>query len=137
MKARLLHLLAPAMGYACAAIGIVHWALGIRSVPGEAAAGATVDSRERFYGAIFLGYGLAWLWTVRQSPVSPALVRWLAGIFLLGGIGRVVSLAEHGRPQWFQLVLTGVEVGLPPVLLWAADADERAVRRPPDRASAR
>lgn len=77
--ARLLKWLALAMGIACAAIGLYHLVLGIASVPGEGSTGATVDSRERFYNAIFLGYGLAWIWAARQSPIPSTAVRWLAG----------------------------------------------------------
>ncbi|WP_208646188.1 MULTISPECIES: DUF4345 family protein [Amycolatopsis] len=47
-------------------------------------------------------------------------------IFWLGAAGRLVSLAVHGWPQWFQLALTAVEVALPPVFLWLAAADEKA-----------
>ncbi|BDM70369.1 hypothetical protein HEK616_38560 [Streptomyces nigrescens] len=114
-----------AMGIACVAIGAFHLVLGIASVPGEGSAGATVDSRERFYNAIFLGYGLAWIWTARQAPIPAKAVRALAGIFLLGGIGRLLSLAVHGPPQWFQVPLTVLELVLPPVYFWLADADER------------
>ncbi|MGA4843608.1 DUF4345 domain-containing protein [Streptomyces sp. G45] len=124
--AGLLKSLALLMGYACVAIGAYHLALGVASVPGEGSAGATVDSRERFYNAVFLGYGLAWIWAARQRPVPARAVRWLAGIFLLGGAGRLLSLAAHGSPQWFQLALTAVELALPPVYFWLADADEKA-----------
>ncbi len=115
---KLLRWLALLMGVACVGIGAVHLALGIDSVPGEAAAGATVDNRERFYGAIFLGYGLAWIWAARQSPIPARAVRWLAAIFFLGGLGRLLSIAIHGQPHWFQLVLTVIELVLPPVYLW-------------------
>ncbi|MEU8685179.1 DUF4345 domain-containing protein [Streptomyces sp. NPDC048611] len=129
--AGLLKWLALAMGTACAGIGVLHFALGIDSVPGEAAAGATVDSRERFYGAVFLGYGLAWIWAARQTPIPARVVRWLAGIFLLGGLGRLLSMAVHGSPQWFQTALTVVELALPPLYFWLAAADERAVAARP------
>jgi hypothetical protein len=99
------------MGVACAAIGVFHFAGGIASVPGEGATGATVDSRERFYGAIFFGYGLLWIWAARRSPIPASAVRWLAGVFWLGAAGRLVSLAVHGQPQWF---------------LWLASADEKS-----------
>ncbi|MEU8999367.1 DUF4345 domain-containing protein [Streptomyces caniferus] len=132
--AGLLKWLVWAMGAACVAIGVFHFALGIDSVPGEGAAGATVDSRERFYGAVFLGYGLAWIWAARQSPVPSAAVRWLAGIFLLGGVGRLLSMVFHGPPQGFQSVLTALELALPPVYFWLSAADERAVAaRTPQR----
>lgn len=125
--ARSLRFLVLLMGVTCVAIGVFHLALGIDSVPGEGGAGATVDSRERFYGAIFGGYGVAWIWAARQSPVPANIVRGLAGVFLLGGLGRLVSMIVHGRPQWFQVVLTVIELGLPPVYLWLAGADEKTL----------
>ncbi len=36
------------------------------------------------------------------------------------------SLAVHGRPHWFQLVLTVIELVLPLLWFWLAPADERA-----------
>lgn len=114
---RVLRWLALATGVSCALIGAVHLVLGVASVPGATTANATVDSRERFYNAIFIGYGLAWIWAARQSPLAVEFIRWLAGIFLLGGVGRLLSLLVHGPPHWFQLVLTGVELALPPLYL--------------------
>lgn len=125
-KVRVLRGLAWAMGYACVAIGLFHVLLGNAAIPGAASAGPTVDSFGRFMGAIFAGYGLAWLWAVRQSPVPASAVRVLTAVFLLGGVARLLSLVVEGRPQWFQLVLAAIELGLSPVLLWAADGEERA-----------
>ncbi|MFH8572426.1 DUF4345 domain-containing protein [Streptomyces sp. NPDC017993] len=113
-----------AMGYACVAIGLFHVLLGNASIPGAGSAGATVDSLGRFFGAIFAGYGLAWLWAARQSPVPATVVRWLAGVFLLGAVGRLLSLAVEGWPHWFQVVLTVVEL-LPPLFFWLADSEEK------------
>jgi hypothetical protein len=113
-----------AMGVACVAIGIFHITLGVASVPGET--GTTVDSRERFYNAIFLGYGLAWIWAARQSPISATTVRRLAAIFALGAVGRLLSLAIHGWPHWFQVPLTVLEVVLPPIFFWLATALKKA-----------
>lgn len=126
--ARSLRWLVWLMGIACAAIGLLHLATGAASVPGERGAGATVDSRERFYGGIFFGYGAAWIWAARQSPVPSRAVRQLAGVFLLGGIGRVLSIVAHGRPHWFQEVLTALELGLPPLYFWLSRADEQTHR---------
>ena len=123
--AKLLKVLLLIMGVACVAIGVYHFAGGIASVPDEQATGATVDSRERFYAAVFLGYGLVWIWAARQSPIPATAVRWLAGIFLLGAAGRLLSMVVHGQPHWFQVVLTVVEVVLPFMYFWLATADER------------
>ena len=123
---RALRVLMYVMGVACVAIGVMHFALGIHSVPGEGSAGATVDSRERFYGAVFAGYGLAWIWAVRQAPIPVPIVRWLSGVFLLGGVGRLISMAVSGPPQWFQTVLTVLELVLPPVFFWLVRAGSTA-----------
>jgi hypothetical protein len=120
--------LAWVMGIACVGIGVVHFALGIYSVPGEGSAGATVDSRERFYGAVFAGYGLAWIWAARQAPTPANAIRWLAAIFLAGGLGRLVSIGLMGPPNGFQLVLAGIELVLPPVFWWLASRDDATSR---------
>ncbi|MBT2446145.1 DUF4345 domain-containing protein [Streptomyces sp. ISL-43] len=126
--ARVLRYLVLAMGFACVAIGLLHVALGNDSVPGASSAGATVDSLQRFFGAIFAGYGLAWLWAARRSPIPATAVRLLAAVFLLGAVGRLLSIAAHGWPHRFQVILTVIELVMPPLYFWLADADEKAAR---------
>ncbi|MCX5009749.1 DUF4345 domain-containing protein [Streptomyces sp. NBC_00555] len=126
--ARTLKWLVLAMGAACVAIGLAHVALGNAAIPGAGSAGATVDSLGRFLGATFAGYGLAWIWAARQSPIPASAVRWLAAVFLLGAAGRLLSLAVHGWPNGFQVALTLVELVMPPLYFWLADADEKAHR---------
>ncbi|MEV4396441.1 DUF4345 domain-containing protein [Nonomuraea sp. NPDC049607] len=121
-----LRTLARLMGWACVLIGLLHVALGNAAIPGAASAGPTIDSWGRFMGAAFVGYGLAWVWAARQRPIPATVVRWLAAVFLLGGVGRLLSLAVSGRPHGFQLVLAVIELVLPPVFFWLADKDERA-----------
>ncbi|MEV6018303.1 MULTISPECIES: DUF4345 domain-containing protein [unclassified Streptomyces] len=126
--ARALRTLTQLMGWSSVAIGLYHVILGNAAIPGAASAGTTVDSWGRFMGASFVGYGLAWLWAAQQRPIPARAVRWLAGVFLLGGIGRLLSLAVHGWPHWFQIVLAAIELSLPPILFWLADAEERIQR---------
>jgi Domain of unknown function (DUF4345) len=117
-------------GLSCFVIGIYHFALGTASVPGATDANATVDSRERFYSAYFAGYGLAWLAAARRSPIRAGEVRILAGLMLVSAVGRVISLVHHGRPHWFQEVLTAVEFIVPAAFFGLADADEaRTIRK--------
>ncbi|MFJ7969024.1 DUF4345 domain-containing protein [Streptomyces sp. NPDC096324] len=134
--ARALRTLTQLMGWSSVAIGLYHVILGNAAIPGAGSAGTTVDSWGRFMGAAFVGYGLAWLWIGQQRPIPAQAVRWLAGVFLLGGTGRLLSLAVHGWPQWFQIVLAVIELGLPPVLFWLADAEERATRSDAEVAAA-
>jgi hypothetical protein len=58
-------------------------------------------------------------------------VRWPAGVFLLGGAGRLLSLAVS-RPaaMLFQLALAAIELALPLVFFRLADAEERTRRNP-------
>ncbi|MEU6933915.1 DUF4345 domain-containing protein [Streptomyces sp. NPDC046374] len=125
---RTLRVLAWSMGLACTAIGLFHVVAGNAAIPGAEDAGPTVDSLGRFFGAVFAGYGVAWLWAARQDPVPARAVRWLAAVFLLGAVGRLLSLAVNGWPHWFQVALTVIELLLPPVLFLLADADERSSR---------
>ncbi|KIF06277.1 hypothetical protein PL81_08440 [Streptomyces sp. RSD-27] len=134
--ARVLRTLTELMGWSCVLIGLSHVVLGNAAIPGAGSAGATVDSWGRFMGAAFAGYGLAWLWTARQRPVPARAVRWLAAVFLLGGVGRLLSLAVHGWPHWFQIALAAIELGLPPLFFWLADAGERALRGDAEAVSA-
>ncbi|WP_280407856.1 DUF4345 domain-containing protein [Nocardia brasiliensis] len=101
------------MGVACVAIGVFHLAAGIDGIPDMGSSGVTADSQTRFFGAIFLGYGVVWIWAARQRPIPATAIRWLAGIFLLGAVGRFISVAVYGWPHWFQIVLTAIEVVLP------------------------
>lgn len=119
-------------GLSCLVIGVYHFALGIASVPGATDANATVDSRERFYSTYFAGYGLAWLGAARRAPIRATDVRLLAGLMLLSAIGRVISLVSHGRPHWFQDVLTAVEFVVPAAFFGMATADETQAH-PKDR----
>ncbi|MEU6706344.1 DUF4345 family protein [Streptomyces wuyuanensis] len=50
-------------------------------------------------------------------------MRWLTAVFLLGAVGRLLSLA--GAPHRFQLALAVVEFALSPLLFRPADAEGR------------
>ncbi|QBS40270.1 DUF4345 domain-containing protein [Nocardia sp. CS682] len=126
--AAILKWLSMVMGVACVAIGFLHIALGNDAVPDMGDSGVTADSQSRFFGAIFVGYGAAWIWAARESPIPSTVIRWLAGIFLLGAVGRAVSVAVYGWPHWFQIVLTAIEVVLPPIFWWLATSDENRTR---------
>lgn len=106
------------MGIACVLIGLGHIAVGPEAVPDTGTPTATDDSQNRFFGAIFAGYGLAWIWAARRSPIPGDAVRWLAGIFFVGGLARLVSVAAHGWPHGFVIGLTVVELALPALYFW-------------------
>lgn len=98
-------------GLNCIAIGAAHLLGGIRAEPGVHDADPTIDSMDRFHGAIFLGYGGA-LYAAGRSNDVGAMNR-LVGLMALGGAARLITLARGGRPHAFQHVLTAVEFVYP------------------------
>lgn len=100
-------------GWSCVAIGAYHVVAGAAaSVPGIGAINATVDSRERFYNAIFAGYGWEWLRAAHSAQPTRDAER-LAAIMAVGGVARLVSIGHRGSPHWFQNSLTAVEFAFP------------------------
>jgi hypothetical protein len=80
----------------------------------------TMDSELRFYAALWGAYGVVCLTVARDLANRASLVPWLAGVFFLGGVGRLLSLVTIGTPHPFFIFLMWVELVLPLilVLLW-------------------
>jgi hypothetical protein len=57
-------------GIAAVLIGVAHIALGSASIPGSLPVNATMDSEDRFYAAIFLGFGVSILWCADRSSTE-------------------------------------------------------------------
>jgi hypothetical protein len=94
-------------------IALLHILFGPRVIPGSVPVNATMDSEDRFYATMFLGFGVALLWCVREVQRKAALVYFLMGLFFLGGVARLVSLAAAGRPHEFFVAMTVLELTLP------------------------
>jgi hypothetical protein len=54
------------------------------------------------------------------------MMRLLARIVLLSGIGRMISVLVVSWPHWLQVAVAGVELVLPLVFFWPAGAGEKA-----------
>ncbi len=80
----------------------------------------TMDSELRFYAALWGAYGVLLLMTARDMRRLGHLVPWLAAVFFVGGLGRLLSRLSEGPPHPFFTLLMGIELALPPilVLLW-------------------
>ena len=72
-----------------------------------------MDSEDRFYATIFLGYGAALLWCVRDIERKSRVVYLLAGIFFAGGLSRLMSMADVGMPIAFFIIMTILELIIP------------------------
>jgi len=93
-------------------------------LPGLAAAS---DSHARYLSGVLLAIGVGLCSTVPRIERHGARFRLLCGIVVLGGIGRLISLAVAGAPTAPMLAALGLELVVAPVLvLWQARVAARA-----------
>ena len=116
-------------GIAAVLIALAHIALGPASIPGSMPVNATMDSEDRFYAAIFLGFGIAVLWCARDIERRARSIRFLVALFFLGGCARVVSLVLVGPPNLLFQSLTALELLLPPLVWFLLARIERSGNR--------
>jgi hypothetical protein len=107
-----------AFGAICCAIALAHIALGPAAIPGGVVTNATMDSEDRFYATLFLGFGAALIWCARDFAGRGGVFKALLAVFFLGGLARLVSMAMIGPPSGLFQFLTGVELVLPLLLWW-------------------
>lgn len=98
-------------------VSLLHIAFGPSVIPGSIPVNATMDSEDRFYAVMFLAYGAVMLWTLRGLERKLPVVRFLAAVLFVGGLGRIVSLIAVGLPHPFFVAMTIVELALPPVIV--------------------
>jgi len=104
-------------GAVCMLIGLAHVAVGPAVIPGSISVNATLDSEDRFYATLFVGFGGALIWCSRALAARGQLFAWLLVVFFASGVSRLVSLWQAGLPHPLFQMLTVVELVLP-VALW-------------------
>lgn len=75
-----------------------------------------VDSELRFFAPFFVAYGGLVFLCAKHLRTHLYYVPHLLGIFLLGGLGRVLSYVIIGTPHPMFIPLMAIEVGLPIIL---------------------
>jgi hypothetical protein len=78
----------------------------------------SLDSNLRFMGGLGLGLGFALLWITPTIDKQGALFKLIWICALLGGIGRLVSMAVIGSPPMPLVVFTLIEVPSVPLLIY-------------------
>lgn len=78
-----------------------------------------MDSEDRFYAALFLGFGAAIVWCAGALEARRDVLHALLATFFAGGVARLISWAAMGQPAALFVGLGAVELILPPVL-WVA-----------------
>ncbi len=114
---RLLSALIMVFGFVCCLIALGHIAFGPAIIPGSIPVNATMDSEDRFYATLFLGFGGALMWCSRDLRNRAALFGGLLFTFFLSGISRIVSAIAVGWPNPPFIFLGALELVLPP-LFW-------------------
>lgn len=85
----------------------------------DALAEPSLNSQLRFFGAIWLGFGLMLWHSTRDLTKHAAWFRLMCFALVLSGIGRVISMIQLGIPQAPFVIATIVElVVIPLAFLW-------------------
>ncbi len=95
--------------------------LGSDAIPDAGRPGASVESELRFYGVWWIGAGIFLASLARDVERRGWELRVFCALLALGAAGRVIALADDGRPHATFLVLMGVEIVVAVVLVvWQA-----------------
>jgi hypothetical protein len=113
-------------GVTCMGIALLHIALGPRAIPGSVPVNATMDSEDRFYATLFLAYGAALLFCVKDIERKSRVVYFLLLTFFVGGVARIVSMLAVGPPNAFFIAMTAIELALPLALAGAQRRIDRS-----------
>jgi hypothetical protein len=106
-------------GAVCMVIALVHIGYGPASIPGSVPVNATMDSEDRFYATLFLGFGAANIWCAQDLGTRAETFRALMLVFFIGGIARLLSALQVGLPSPLFVFLGSLELAIPPIVLWA------------------
>jgi Domain of unknown function (DUF4345) len=90
---------------------------GARSLPGQEAANASLESELRYYAAFYVAYGLCAASSALRADRNPAVVRALAGTLLGAGLARAGGWVAVGPPHPLQRGLLAIELAAPPLIV--------------------
>ena len=113
---RALQILVVLCGISAIFISLLHIVFGPAVIPGSIPVNATMDSEDRFYATLLTAYGVALLWCARGIAQKSMFVYFLAAVFLVGGLARIVSIVAVGLPHPFFIAMLAVELGLPVIV---------------------
>ncbi|MBJ7338571.1 DUF4345 domain-containing protein [Mycolicibacterium sp.] len=109
-----------AVGLAVVGIALAHLILGGAAVIGGSPLNATAEGEHRFFAALLLCYGLAFLWCAKDVDTKRRPITLLAATLLVGGVARLASIAISGPPNAFYSVMLVIEFAVPAALFMLA-----------------
>lgn len=80
-------------------------------------ASPNIESELRFFGMMFVFYGVALIQTVRDLDKYASRVPFLLAVFFLSGLARAKGYIDVGPPHALFTGLMGIELGLPVLLI--------------------
>ncbi|WP_394942142.1 DUF4345 domain-containing protein [Psychromicrobium sp. YIM B11713] len=105
-----------ALGIVIVAFGAFSLFAGVKGLPDAISeSNATLESNYRFFAALLVGVGAAFVAIAIKFNWANVLIFVCATIFL-GGLARVLSWAISGLPNFLMILLMIVELVIPPVI---------------------
>jgi len=87
---------------------------GVAAIPGyQGSVDATVDNEIRFFAVFWIGFGIFCLSTARALDINRRFIPYIALLFFLSGVGRLVSLILIGRPAFPLIAVMVLELTVP------------------------
>jgi hypothetical protein len=100
--------------------------LGPEGMPGGGDVPPSVDNEYRFLAVYWFGSGVAIYWAIPRIERVTGLFRFVSGIVVLSGIGRLLSTLVAGTPHWSYVAAMLFElIVVPAVIVWQATIAER------------
>ena len=101
--------------------GLASVLFGSEIVRGHGDSNAAVESELRFYAVFWIGFGIYLSSLAPRIEARGRELRAAAAVLFAGGVARLIGMAVDGRPPADYVVLTVIELVLPPVLVaWQA-----------------
>lgn len=110
--------------------GLLDVIVGPALLPGGPSAEPTLDSHYRFFATLWLFLGVAVLSVVRRVREATGVLRYVCAAVFVGGLARIVSLVSVGTPHVLMVAFIGIELVLPPLLVWWQWTLTRPARTP-------
>lgn len=77
-----------------------------------------LDSNLRFFGGVWFGLGLVFLWMLPRLRTETKLFRAFSLMIFIGGIGRLLAMIYVGWPPIPFIAFTALEIIGMPLLVW-------------------
>lgn len=88
-----------------------------------------IESELRFFGMMFLFYGVSLLWLLRDYRRRFHMIPPFLAVFFLAGLGRLIGFIAAGPPHLLFKSLMYIELGLPLILFLFWGLDRKRIAR--------